>query len=206
MPLLGDIEIWVKDESIDYPVQTSTHPIESGSNITDYVKADAPTLNLTGEIVGPTAEDMAEKIRNYQLQGFLLTYVGRNIFPDAMIDSFSTTHHNRIVGGYEFTMTLRAVRIARDTYLSGLYEGDLSVLVTGGDGSQQVIQMSDKQQRFHAVQTGETLWYIAGQYKSKGVSVDALIAANLDRNIFRPGHQGDFDYLLPSAQILLGEW
>ncbi len=204
MALLGDLYVFVIDEEMDSPVNISTHPVERGTQLTDHVQAAPATLVINGELFG---EESAEQIRRWQRDGYVLSYIGRNIFPQAQIKSFSCRYTHRIAGGCEFSLTLQEVRVASTIFSVGLgYSGNRRIGFVNGDTTTSIINLSPKQNRFHTLMAGETLYFIANQFRGRGVTVQSLQMLNRARAVFLPGYQGDFERLKPNAKLLLGVW
>lgn len=51
MALINDIYIFIEDESLNTEVESTTHPVENGVDITDHVQRKATTLSVKGKIV-----------------------------------------------------------------------------------------------------------------------------------------------------------
>lgn len=208
MAMIGGLHVWVKEESISNPVTVATHPIETGANISDYVKPEPATLSITGEIVGDDAQNKVNQLKNWQRMGMVVSYVGRNIFGNSQITEFTIKFTNKITGGCEFTMTLREIAVAQNVFWTAKdgYDGPMMVTLKGNDGTVQVLNLAEPRERTHTLMTGETLWFIAEQYRASGVTVDSLKKLNQDRDVFSPGCKGDFNNLRTGAALLLGSW
>lgn len=211
MGLLGGKYIWVKEEDMDYPVETSLHPVETGAEITSHVKQGAASLALSGYIneehnpggVQATVVFFKEMMRG----GFALAYIGRNILTNCHIVQFSTGASNNPANGVAFDMTLRELRIARNNFTDGAgYNGDLIITAMNYEGTMMLQALSEVRERFHQLQPGDTLYYVAEQFATKGVTADGLREMNRGRPIFAAGHQGDYAYMQAGAEILLGVW
>lgn len=207
MAMLGDMYIFVTDENIDSNVSVSEHPVETGINVTDHIRPQSATLSLNGEVVGADWESRLNRIKSWQRNGHVLSYIGRNIFHSAQIQSFSYQFTNKISGGFSFSMTLKEIRIASNMWEHGLgYRGSMKIKFNNGSGTWKVVNLAEKKNRFHTLMAGETLYYLAQQYRAKGVTVSSLKQLNRARAVFRPGHRGNYEYLLPNARIFLGVW
>lgn len=207
MAIIAGHYVWVASEELDTPIEATAHPVESGIDITTHIKPKPSTLSVSGEMVGANHGDLVAFYRALARQGYILSYIGRVVFPNCYIASFSTRASYKIKDGVEFDMTLKEMRIARKNYESRTgYSGDLVVSIMNYDGTVLLENLSDRRERFHTVMAGETLYFIAEQYRSRGVSVDAVREANRGRDIFRAGHQGDYNYLMPGVSVLLGVW
>lgn len=119
MALLNNLYIFVEDESVSNSIESSTHPVEKGMELTDNIRKSPTTISLKGKIVdcGDTkAKDILSKILKLQANGSLIKYSGRNIVSNMQIQSFNTSHPNTVWGGCEFDMELKEVRIAKSAY------------------------------------------------------------------------------------------
>lgn len=121
MALLNNLYIFVETENVSNNIESSTHPVETGIDITDSIRKKPVEISLTGKIVdtGSTkATDIEKKIKNLQNSGSLIKYSGsrNNIFSNLQIQSLQTDSSNETWGGYVFSMTLKEVRIAKSSY------------------------------------------------------------------------------------------
>lgn len=121
MALLNNLYIFVETENVSNTIKSSTHPVETGIDITDSIRKTPVEISLSGKIVdtGSTkATDIEKKIKNLQNNGSLIKYSGsrNNIFSNLQIQSFQTDSTNEVWGGYNFSMTLKEVRIAKSAY------------------------------------------------------------------------------------------
>lgn len=112
MAYINGINIWVKNEKVNYNITTVSHPVETGIDITDHILKEPLELSITGKIVGENAADLLAKIRKIQEEGQLVSYEGRNRAENFQIVDFGTTQDYTITGGCDFDMTLRQVRVA----------------------------------------------------------------------------------------------
>lgn len=120
MAVLNGMYIHVTDESMQKDVDTTSHPVESGIDITDTVRVKPFTLTLSGKIVDygtMKASQVLSKIKSLQASGSLITYRGRNVCDSMQIQSFESSHPNTNSGGADFSMELRQVRIAKSAYV-----------------------------------------------------------------------------------------
>lgn len=120
MAILNGLYIHVVDESAEWEVESTSHPVEQGIPTTDTVKPKALTIKLSGKIVdydGMNASQVLSKIKAWQASGSLMMYRGRNVASDMQIRSFESDHPNTNSGGADFDMTLMQVRIAKSAYV-----------------------------------------------------------------------------------------
>lgn len=119
MALLNNIYIFVTDEQMNRGIDSTTHPVEQGIEISSTIRNKPLTISLSGKIVdvGDTkASEIISKIDNLRKKGSLIKYVGRNIASNMQIQSFNSTHPNTNAGGADFDMELKEVRIAKSAY------------------------------------------------------------------------------------------
>lgn len=179
MALLNDYYIFVKDEDVKRGVSISTHPVESGLDLTDNVKREPKEIYIEGEIVGKDAAKTLEKIEALHQSGKYVKYIGRNILSNALITTFDTSHPNTIYGGCSFTMQIREVRIAK----SPLVVKKTSTSKKTSSSTQQVKQTTTKkpETRTYTVKKGDCLWNIAKAYYGNGAQYPKIYNANKDK-------------------------
>ncbi len=120
MALINNMYIHVTDESVSRDVDTTTHPVEKGIDLTDSVKQKAFEISLSGMIVAydeVKAQDVLDKLIKLEQDGSLIDYIGRNTANSMQIVSLSTSHPNTTYGGCNFDMTLRQIRVAKSAYV-----------------------------------------------------------------------------------------
>lgn len=119
MALINGIYIFVQDETVDYGLDVTSHPVEKGINISDHARRQPYTLNLQGEIVGEDAAKKRAQVEALLNQAALITYQGRNVKSNGIIESFSTGHPNTIWGGCSFSMKIKEIRVANGSGFIG---------------------------------------------------------------------------------------
>ncbi|GKU78567.1 phage baseplate protein [Paenibacillus sp. L3-i20] len=123
MAILNGQYIHVINEDPSYEVDITDQPVEKGINLSDHVQRKPRTLSLSGFIVGDDAAQVRAIIISNMDRGNIAKYVGRNAFT-GLITSFSSKHDHRAANGFSFTMTIKSVRIATNSY-----EGSLSTQI-----------------------------------------------------------------------------
>lgn len=113
MALINGIYVFVQDENVDYGLEITSHPVEKGINISDHARRQPYTIKLTGEIVGADAANKRSQIEQLLNGAAVITYQGRNVKTNGIIESFSTGHPNTIKGGCSFEMTIKEIRVAK---------------------------------------------------------------------------------------------
>lgn len=232
MALINDIYIHVTDESLSEDVETSSHPVESGIEITDTVKRGASQLSLTGKIVeyptgrmvnpDPTtwswdrelvpeiisANTVISRLKKLKNTGGLVRYIGRNWCDKMQIASFETSHPNTVWGGCEFSMTLKECRIAKNAYVAPkINESSVK------DGGQQQVEKGESKEVWYTVKSGDCVAALVAEkdapyknLKREGAKSGYWGACNwvMDKNPTAFSRKGDFRTLKDGAKILLG--
>lgn len=109
---LGDIEFDViESENPKDSVTVTDKPVESGQDVSDHVKQNPSIINLRGQMTEDAA-DKLQVLKKYQKEGTLLKYVGRNVYPNMVIEEIDREHGTRNRLGFQFNIKLKQVRIA----------------------------------------------------------------------------------------------
>lgn len=119
MALINNYYIHVVDEKVETSVESSAHPVESGIVITDTVKPNPKTIDISGMIVDAgsyKASEIISALEKFMRSGSLVKYSGQNIVSNMQIQSFNHSHPNTVFGGCEFDITLKEVRFAQPSY------------------------------------------------------------------------------------------
>lgn len=185
MALLNNYYLFVETESVQRNIEVSTHPVEQGIDITDHVKRSPVTLSLEGEIIGDDARTILDALESLHRRGDIVKYIGINIMPKAQITMFETTHNNKISGGCAFSMELKEVRFAQNSFRSGDKKKSTTKV-----GMQQVEEKKTGKV-YHTVKKGETAYSIGKKYASNGSSMSFIMKNNPDA----PKRKGDWTTL-----------
>ena len=121
MALINNYYVHVTEENVTSGIESTTHPVEKGLDITDTIRKTPKEISLTGKIVkvgSMPANAIVVGLENLMQNGSLVKYIGRNSVVNVQIQSFNHSHPNTIAGGCDFDMTLRVVRIAQPSYKS----------------------------------------------------------------------------------------
>lgn len=119
LALLNNLYIHVIDEQYTCAIDSTSHPVEKGLDITDTIQSRPKELSLSGKIVDvgkKKATDIIIKIEKLMKKGSLIKYRGRRKLTNMQIQSFSHSHPYTNSGGCDFDMTLKKVRIAKSAY------------------------------------------------------------------------------------------
>ena len=202
MALINNIPIFVESEEVDSGVESTSHPVEKGVDITDHIKKNPVGLSLQGKIVdrgGMKAADILAKIKQLKDSGSLITYVGRNAMGNMQIQGFSTSHPNTVWGGCEFSMTLKEVRIAKPAYNASTKKNN---------GGTQQVDKGENKNVYHTVKKGDCIWnLVTKQYKSLEPKYSKIMdkcnwVMQQNPNAF--SRKGDFRTLQIGKKILVG--
>lgn len=113
MAKLGSVDIDVVFS--DEPKRKATiteHPVEEGSAISDHIRTDPISVSIKGIVTGHNAFTKLKKIEAYWKSGTVLNYIHRTAFKNMVIESFDTAHTVQVGNGFEFTISMREMRIA----------------------------------------------------------------------------------------------
>lgn len=109
---LGDVEFDViESENPKDSVTVTDKPVESGQDVSDHIKQNPSIINLKGQMT-EDAVDKLQVLKKYQKEGTLLKYVGRNVYPNMVIEEIDREHGTRNRLGFQFNIKLKQVRIA----------------------------------------------------------------------------------------------
>ncbi len=110
MAKIGNVEVMIIDESVGKFSEVTERPVESGA-ITDNVKKMPDTVELTGTV---TADGWAVKrvLDEYHDNGTLITYTGKSAYESMVIEAFDVVYTSENKDGFNFSMSLKEVRIA----------------------------------------------------------------------------------------------
>ena len=201
MALINNLYIFVESEDVTRDVESTSHPVEKGVEITDHIQRTPEELSLSGKIVdyeNMKASDILDKIQSLKNSGSLITYVGRNALSNLQIQSFSTSHPYTNWGGCDFSMTLKEVRIAKPAYTA----------TKQNNGGTQQVSKGENENVYHTVKKGDCIWnLVTKQYKSlepKFSSTMKKCEWVMEQNQSAFSRKGDFRTLQIGKKILIG--
>lgn len=201
MALINNNYVFVENEDLSHDVESTSHPVEKGVEITDHVKRSPYELSISGKIVdhdGAKASDILAKLKSLQKSGSLITYVGRNALGNMQIQSFSTSHPYTNWGGCDFDMTLKEVRIAKPAYTA----------TKKNSGGTQQVDKGENKNVYHIVKKGDCIWnLVTKQYKTLEPKYSKIMdkcnwVMSKNPNAF--SRKGDFRTLQIGKKILIG--
>lgn len=110
----GEVEFnAVIDEAVNSSSDVTEHPVEDGVDVADHVKVKPDTVPISGVIAGDDAAQKLSVLRRFQREREVLTFIGRNLMENVVIENMSTNHGVGTRDGFEFSITLKRVRIAK---------------------------------------------------------------------------------------------
>lgn len=177
MAVINGLYIHCISEDVERDVEVLEHSVEAGFPISDHVKNGAISISLSGKIVNANnmlASDILSTISSWQRNGTIINFSGRNVLNNAIITSFSTSHPNSTMGGCDFSLQLKQLRIAKSPFAVIASNKNIKV------GSfQQVQNLSKATNVYHTVKKGDTVWgLVNNKYRGYGFSVDWIIENN----------------------------
>lgn len=204
MALLNNHWVFVESEGLNHDVESISHPVEEGVDITDHVQRKPVELIISGKIVDHNnhkASDTLSQLKQLQKNGSLITYVGRNTIYNLQIQNFSTSHPYTNWGGCDFSMSLREVRIAKPAYT------EKKDSETTNAGTQQV-DKGENTNVYHTVKKGECIWNLVTKtYKTLEPKYsNTMDKCNwvMQQNPTAFSRAGDFRTLQIGKKILIG--
>jgi LysM repeat protein len=199
MALLNGIYVFVTDEDVDRAVDKTSHPVESGVDLTDNVRRQGTVLKIKGEIVGSDALQKLQKLTNMMAAGTIVPYQGRYGYSKMQLTAFNTSHPNTIWGGFSFDATLEEVRIAASAYTPVK-----TIAPRALAGPQQKKAQSITTKVYHTVKRGDTVWALVAAknapYRQYGFSCNDVMKNN--PKAF--SRYGDFRTLQIGRQLWVG--
>jgi len=83
-----------------------------GGNVADHGDFKPLSMSISGIIIGDDAQEKKEKIQKYMMDVEVLRYIGIETANNVCITNFTITRNSSISNGFDFTMTLKEIRIA----------------------------------------------------------------------------------------------
>lgn len=159
------IDIFVKNENEQIDSNVSTHPIETGSPITDHSQRESKTFEFDGLLMGKNQADvdsLYSQLLSWQDNSTLLQFRGAIRHNDMLITHLEKTYEE---GGFQnavsFNLTLTAVYMVKLDWVKATNSGKKQAEPTGAV--------------YVTVQPGNTYW---GWWVQYGTSIDQLRAWN----------------------------
>lgn len=108
---IGSVKLVNTNESESSPFTITDNPVETGSPVSDHVQRETKTLEISGFLLGSTAEKDYATLKSYAEKGTIVTFRGRVYFKNVLISNLSKSY-NTIKNGFEITVSLRDLRRA----------------------------------------------------------------------------------------------
>lgn len=110
---LGDVLLdMVEADNPSHTYEITDRAVEEGENVSDHMKAQPVTLSISGVVVGDDAWPRLQRLRQYQENCELVTYVNRVIYTNMAIESIETSHGVDIANGFSFDIQLKRIKKA----------------------------------------------------------------------------------------------
>lgn len=161
---LGGHLIQVTSESIQGDVTVIEQPAEEGLPLTDHIEKKPFILSIEGTLVRSSqakVDQLIAALEKLRDTGKLISYEGRRIYKNVVIENFSFSADNRIANGYNFSMKLKQIRIAKTAYITV----PAAKPKTNAGKKQPVNQK--KSPIYHVVKKGDTYWALGIKYGVK---------------------------------------
>lgn len=200
--LINNLYVFVENEDISYSGESTSHPVEKGIEISDHYKRSPVELSLSGKIVDnkkTKAKDILDKLKKLQNEGSLIKYVGRNSLGNMQIQSISVSSPNTNWGGYDVDISLKEIRIAKQSY-----DAAKSKLL-----SSQQVKQGENEWVYHKVVKGNTIWgLVTGPYKDLKPSYSKVMdkcnyIMSINQDAF--SRKGDFRTLKIGYKLKIGK-
>lgn len=115
---IGDVEVTVINEVVSRSSDVTDRSVE-GSSVSDNVKKLPDTVTLDG-VVGSNGWDKLKILTQYQRNGSLLTYAGKNTYSNMVLELFETEHNSNFIDGFTFSAILKQIFTARTKLVSAV--------------------------------------------------------------------------------------
>lgn len=119
MAQINGYYITVESEDPQYSVDITDEPVEKGIDNTDHVQRKPVSMSISGFILGDNADEIRQSLLKSMNTGTIVNYDGRNYFT-GLIESFSPKHDHKTANGFAFSMTLKEMRTAENSYVESL--------------------------------------------------------------------------------------
>lgn len=166
---LGGYLIHVVSESIKGDVNVIEQPAEEGLPLTDHVEKKPFILSIEGTLVRPSqarVDELISALEKFRDSGKMISYEGRRIYKNIVIETFSFDADKSISNGYRFSMRLKQIRIAKTAYVALPPKPKTQVKPKTNAGKKQQVNKK-KSLVYHVVKRGDTYWALGIKYGVK---------------------------------------
>lgn len=167
MAKLGNITLFVESEEYSESVTATSYPVEKGVAFTDHVERNPRAISLKVFLSGTQATDQLSQLRVLMQQGTILKYVGQSAVSNIILLSVDHSR-NSIKNGFEVSMTLREVRIAKSPWVKAKKKDKPTRKPTDNTGKKKPTTKKKRgTERYHIIKAGDTFWDLARKYGSR---------------------------------------
>ena len=160
MAKLGSYNLFVISESPQYSVQTTSYPVEKGIAFTDHVKPEPESLQIEVFLSGNGYDKLLESLKQSMYRGDIMTYSGRFIMRNVIIESISSNADKSAKNGIQASITLKQIRVATTPYVK---PNPQTKPPTNG-GKKQPTSPKPSTAVYHVIKKGDTYWALAKKY------------------------------------------
>lgn len=161
-------------ESFSVSTNVTSYPVEKGYPISDSVTRNPDTFSISGNILETkkrkNSNAKRKHLKQLAIDGKPIKYVGRMNCKDVVITNFDGSYSKEIANGFQFSLSLQRVRIAKTPYRKKKTKKK-----TSGKKSTTTSNKNSKKKKYHIVKRNENYTVIARKY---GTTVSALMKLN----------------------------
>ena len=160
MAKLGNYNLFVISESPQYSVQTTSYPVEKGIAFTDHVKPEPESLQIEVFLSGSNYQKTFDQLKNSMYRGDIMTYSGRFIMRNVIIESISSNADKSAKNGIQASITLKQISVATTPYV----KTNPQIKKTTNAGKKQPTPKKPSTAVYHVIKRGDTFWALAKKY------------------------------------------
>ncbi|MGY4689350.1 phage baseplate protein [Salibacterium sp. K-3] len=135
MARIGNVQFNVISERRTFDNEVTEHPVEDEGSISDHVSNDPVSYSIKGMVTNPGAAEAHRNLLKLRLSGEPTKYRGRSTLQRAVIESLETDVDEKIRNGFNFSMTIKQIELARPStvgLLPASLEADTSEVGNAG--------------------------------------------------------------------------
>lgn len=175
MAKLGSVKLSIDSESLGTSVDITSYPVEKGSPISDHVQENPQTLNISGVVVGSDYKTKLQKLRDVMRKSSVLTYTGRTIAKNVLIQSIDDNRETKIKNGSSVSIKLQFIKIAKSPWKKAPPKRKTQQKKVSNSGKKQKTIKKKTSAVYHVIKNGDTYWSLSRKY---GTSIKQLKAWN----------------------------
>lgn len=156
---INSVKLVNTNESESSPFTITDNPVETGSPVSDHVQRETKTLEISGFLLGATAEKDYATLKSYAEKGTIVSFRGRVYFKNVIISNLSKSY-NTIKNGFEITVSLRDLRRASTPWVK-----------KKSSGKKQPVKSKKSPGTYITVKKGDCYWK---WWKRYGTSIAQL--------------------------------